>query len=347
MHSNSGSLTALVIDESASWRALAAAVLREHGWTVIAGEVLPEPAPVAPYDLLIIEPANSTGGTLDLGRLLAWGRRLIFLTYLNPAESPPLEGDTTRLLGVLQKSTFSASALLALLQPRPAPARSEGSPAPEASNGPKVLVVEDDVNWRALYEEILGDAGWAVYCAVSYGEARGWLQRLDFEIAIVDLNLASSAAPEGNRDGFHLLRATRQRGVPAIVVSALGDPADVDRAYDEYGVFAFVEKEGFDRRNFRRLLEEARRAGAEDAATAATEEPNQAAGYDELTPREREVLGLLIQGFTNRQIAEALLITPNTTKKHVDHILQKLGASTRAGADSTTRPAYITTTRSA
>src|SRR6266851_59952 len=230
MNSNGGSSTALVVDESASWRALAAAVLREHGWTVLAIETLPEMAPAAPYDLLIIEPANN------------------------------------------------------------------GAVTPEPNGGPKVLVVEDDVNWRSLYEEILGDAGWAAYCAVSYGEARGWLQRLDFEIAIVDLNLASSAAPEGNRDGFHLLRATRQRGVPAIVVSALGDPADVDRAYDEYGVFAFVEKEGFDRRNFRRLLEEARRAGVEDAATATPEEPNQAAGYDELTPREREVLGLLIQG---------------------------------------------------
>jgi len=330
MNSNGGSPTALVVDESASWRALAAAVLREHGWTVLASEALPEPAPAAPYDLLILEPANQAALPLDLNHLATWARRCLFLTYLSPADSPQPVGDPTRLLGVLPKSTFSASALLGLLQPRPA--RFEGATTPEANDGPKVLVVEDDVNWRALYEEILGDAGWAAYCAVSYGEARGWLQRLDFEIAIVDLNLASSAAPEGNRDGFYLLRATRQRGVPAIVVSALGDPADVDRAYDEYGVFAFVEKEGFDRRNFRRLLEEARRASVEDAAAAITDEAGAATGMDELTPREREVLALLIQGSTNRQIAEALLITPNTTKKHVDHILQKLGASTRAGA---------------
>jgi DNA-binding NarL/FixJ family response regulator len=330
MNSNGGSPTALVVDESASWRALAAAVLREHGWTVMASEVLPEPAPAAPYDLLIIEPANNAAATQDLGRLVAWARRFVFLTYLNAADSPQPDGDNARLLGVLQKSTFNASVLLGLLQPRPS--RSDSAVAPEANGGPKVLVVEDDVNWRSLYEEILGDAGWAAYCAVSYGEARGWLQRLDFEIAIVDLNLASSAAPEGNRDGFHLLRATRQRGVPAIVVSALGDPADVDRAYDEYGVFAFVEKEGFDRRNFRRLLEEARRASVEDAVAATGDDTGAATGMDELTPREREVLALLIQGSTNRQIAEALLITPNTTKKHVDHILQKLGASTRAGA---------------
>ena len=331
MNSHSGSPMALVIDESASWRALAAAVLREHGWTVVAGEVLPEPAPAAPYDLLVIEPAGSTPSSLDLGRLEAWAQRFVFLTYVPEAEAPRPPSDNPRLLGVLQKSAFQANALLDLLQPRAG--RLSSQAAPETAGGPKVLVVEDDVNWRALYEEILGDAGWSAYCAVSYGEARGWLQRLDFDIAIVDLNLASSAAPEGNRDGFFLLRAARQRGVPAIVVSALGDPADVDRAYDEYGVFAFVEKEGFDRRNFRRLLEEARRAAVEETvSTASSEESSQAAGMDELTPREREVLALLIQGSTNRQIAEALLITPNTTKKHVDHILQKLGASTRAGA---------------
>jgi DNA-binding NarL/FixJ family response regulator len=166
---------------------------------------------------------------------------------------------------------------------------------------------------------------------VSYGEARGWLQRLDFALALVDLNLASSAAPEGNRDGFFLLRATRQRSVPAVVVSALGDPADIDRAYDEFGIFAFVEKEGFDRRNFLRLLEEALQAGRSAVLTSAAGEHSNPA-FEALTPREREVMALLIQGHTNRQIAEALLITPNTTKKHVDHILQKLGVSTRAGA---------------
>jgi DNA-binding NarL/FixJ family response regulator len=332
MSTNTGTATALVVDESASWRAVAAAVLREHGWSVVAGNGLPKPAPAVPYELLILEPATIRDRAMDLDTLAALARQFVWLTYLNPAELPEPAASDPRVLGVLQKSAFNADALLELLQARNAHPKA-GAPA-RATGGPKVLVVEDDVNWRGLYEEIVGDAGWAFYGAVSYGEARGWLQRLDFDLAIVDLNLASSAAPEGNRDGFFLLRAARQRGVPTIVVSALGDPNDVDRAYDEYGIFAFVEKEGFDRRNFRRLLEEARRAGEEEAAAAtpAGASPLAATGMDELTPREREVLALLIQGSTNRQIAEALLITPNTTKKHVDHILQKLGASTRAGA---------------
>src|SRR5712692_2927498 len=106
MNGNGGSPTALIVDESASWRALAAAVLREHGWTVVAAESLPEPAPAAPYELLIIEPANSPAGAPDLGRLEAWARRFVFLTYLHPAEAPQPPGDNPRLLGVLQKSMF-------------------------------------------------------------------------------------------------------------------------------------------------------------------------------------------------------------------------------------------------
>src|SRR4051812_42492071 len=109
MNSNGGSPTALVVDESASWRALASTGVREHGWTVVAGENLPEPAPAAPYELLVIEPASHGGQAVDLGRLEAWGQRFVLLTYLNPAEAPAPSGENPRLLGVLQKSTFNAT----------------------------------------------------------------------------------------------------------------------------------------------------------------------------------------------------------------------------------------------
>ena len=55
------------------------------------------------------------------------------------------------------------------------------------------------------------------------------------------------------------------------------------------------------------------------------------AGTD-LTPREREVLTLLVAGKTNKGIAEALTLSPLTVRQHVSNILSKLGAKTRTEA---------------
>ncbi len=51
-----------------------------------------------------------------------------------------------------------------------------------------------------------------------------------------------------------------------------------------------------------------------------------------LTPREAEVLRFLAEGRTDRQIAEALTISPRTVTTHVGSILHKLGATSRAEA---------------
>jgi predicted ATPase/DNA-binding CsgD family transcriptional regulator len=52
----------------------------------------------------------------------------------------------------------------------------------------------------------------------------------------------------------------------------------------------------------------------------------------DLTPRELEVLRLMVEGRSDRQIADALFISPKTAGNHVSSILAKLGISTRAAA---------------
>jgi DNA-binding CsgD family transcriptional regulator len=48
-----------------------------------------------------------------------------------------------------------------------------------------------------------------------------------------------------------------------------------------------------------------------------------------LSPRERDVLALIVAGQTNKAIAEALYVSPNTVKTHVSSLLHKLQADTR------------------
>ena len=57
-----------------------------------------------------------------------------------------------------------------------------------------------------------------------------------------------------------------------------------------------------------------------------------AGALDELSTREREVLGLVAQGLSDAQIAEQLVISPHTVHRHVANILAKLRLPTRAAA---------------
>lgn len=90
----------------------------------------------------------------------------------------------------------------------------------------------------------------------------------------------------------------------------------------------FVERRrGADRRQGDRRKGE-RRAGDRRQATSIT-------GVRELAPpsftgREREIVDLLMEGKSNRQIAQALGIAEATVKKHLHHVYRKLGVRSRA-----------------
>jgi DNA-binding NarL/FixJ family response regulator len=84
-----------------------------------------------------------------------------------------------------------------------------------------------------------------------------------------------------------------------------------------------------------RLLNAAVRAPGPASAGAGPGEPD--AGPNELTPREADVLRLIAEGQSNREIARTLFVSEATVKSHVNHIFAKTGSRDRAQA---TRYAY-------
>lgn len=182
------------------------------------------------------------------------------------------------------------------------------------------LIVEDDAGWRDILSELLVEAGYLPHVCSSFGEARGYLRREKYALAVVDLSLTGSVAPDDNLDGYQLLASTQELELPTIVVSGVATMDDIECAYTERGIFACFEKQTFDRYAFLRTVGEAR-----DTAKASNV-------LAHLTRREREVLELVARGLSNKEIARALVITTNTVKRHVKSIFEKLGVHTRAAA---------------
>ncbi len=184
----------------------------------------------------------------------------------------------------------------------------------------RVLILEDDAGWQNILAELLSDMGFAPRVCAGFAEALGYLRRERYLLAVVDLALAGTREGEDNRDGYRLLANTKASGIPTLVVSGMGTPGDVEQAYQEQEVFAYIEKRSFSRRTFVAVVEEA------------VESRTRGEGGQALTPRERQVIQLLSEGLTNKQIGERLVISPNTVKRHVQAIFDKMGVNTRSAA---------------
>jgi DNA-binding NarL/FixJ family response regulator len=251
-----------------------------------------------------------------------------------PAASELLPPSRRRASGSQAARTKSASPSLSSADPSASLAAvTHVPPAPAATKGPTpaALVVEDDAGWRGILAELLTEAGYRVRECSSYAEAFGCIRRGRYAVTVVDLSLANSLEPVANRDGCRVLEKAQAAGIPAIVVSGRGTRENVEEAYGDYGVAAFLEKQGFERTGFLSALAEALAVPAEENA------------LPELTRREREVLGLLAQGLTNKGIANALVISTNTVKRYLKSIFEKLDVDSRAAATARAYTAGLVT----
>ncbi len=150
----------------------------------------------------------------------------------------------------------------------------------------------------------------------------------------VDLLLLDVDLPDGS--GLDELAACVQT-TRVLVISALAEPSSVRRALSE-GATGFLRKDS----SADEVLRSIRRAAAgqtalsADVALAVAEamraEPESVSfrrRLARLTPRQREVLALLSEGRSNREIGKSLFVSEGTIKNHVSQILDTLGVNDR------------------
>jgi two-component system, LuxR family, response regulator FixJ len=124
-------------------------------------------------------------------------------------------------------------------------------------------------------------------------------------------------------NGLDLQRALLDRGIslPVVVLTAYGD-VQTTRLAMKSGAFDFLEKPV----NDEVLLDVLSNAIREDSLrhNAHSAENAVRSRLSRLTPREREVLDLLVQGLTQREIAARLAISPRTVEVYKARMMEKL-----------------------
>ncbi len=352
-----GDLRALIVDDDRAWQEILGEILHDMGLAVdlAAGyDAAVACLRTASYRLAIVDLSLSADThqnrdglrVLEAIRTYAPGCVPILLTGFATVELAVGAMTDYGAYTCLQKETFRRAPFRELLwrvlatppTGRAGPSVSAVAPASVGTTALPpgaqrlALVVEDDAGWRSILAELLGDAGFRVAACVSYGEALGRLRREEIALAVVDLSLAAGYGGD-NRDGYQVLESTHAAGIPALVVSGLAMSDDIQRAYDEYGVIAYVAKQTFDRRAFLQTVADACHLATLRSSSGATAtDPTLLEQLARLTPREREVLDLLVQGLTNKGIAVTLTISVNTVKRYLKLIFDKLEVNSRAAA---------------
>ncbi len=185
--------------------------------------------------------------------------------------------------------------------------------------GLRVLVVDDHevVHWG--FRLLLDRQSWVERCdgATELDEAVRTAANLQPDVALVDLMLGAESGAEACAE----IRAASPRTRVLLISGAGRVSPSVARAA---GASGFISKDW----------------GAADVVKAVrmvalgSEVFSGGGAGDEvgLSEREREVLGLVATGATNKEIAAALYLSPHTVKEHTSAIYRKLGVRNRAEA---------------
>ncbi|MCE4058374.1 response regulator [Pseudomonas sp. Au-Pse12] len=197
-----------------------------------------------------------------------------------------------------------------------------------------VLADDHEVTRTGFVALLAGNPEFAVVGQASDGEeALALCEQLRPDIAILDIRM-----PRLNGLGAARLLQQRQPEVK-VVIFTMDDSPDHLEAAMTAGAVGYLLKDASRDEVISALQRVAQGEEALNSAVSArllrrmTERGSgQMPQAQALTARERQVLGLVAGGFSNREIGEKLGITTGTAKAHVERVIGKLGASDRTQA---------------
>lgn len=208
-----------------------------------------------------------------------------------------------------------------------------------------LLIVEDEPMMQLRLNAILSSQGFAqdeLHFAASIAAARALLAEQPFAMALIDVGL-----PDGN--GIDLIRALHQEdpALPLLVISTWRSEEVIVTAL-QAGATGYLLKEREDM-EIALSIRSALRGGAPidpfvakhilaligqprplPTAPAAPAAP--VAQTPRLSPREREILGLVGKGLTNQDLSEVLSLSRLTVECHIKNIYKKLAVHSRTEA---------------
>jgi FixJ family two-component response regulator len=179
---------------------------------------------------------------------------------------------------------------------------------------PTVILVDDDQSVRECLQWLIESVDLRV---VTYGSAAEFIESFDPltpGCLVLDVRMPGMSGLELQEN-----LAAHRCGLPVIIITGHADVPMSVRAF-ESGAFAFLEKPV----NQQLLLEKISKAIEQDRANRQAIPADVDQRIARLTPREREVMDLLVAGHPMKHVASKLQISVPTCSKHRAKVLEKL-----------------------
>jgi DNA-binding NarL/FixJ family response regulator len=198
----------------------------------------------------------------------------------------------------------------------------------------KVAIVEDNATLRQYLSELISNTpGYRFVCScASAEEALKKIPPLRPDVVLMDIHLPGES-------GIACTARLREK-MPTIQVIMLTVYKDIRMIFQalKAGACGYVLKRA-DENEILDAIAEVRAGGAPMTSQVARmvvrsflEEPSIRSGTEQLSPREMEVLGLVAQGRSNKEIGNELHISVGTVRIHLSHIYEKLHVRCRTEA---------------